>query len=952
MNLITKTRHTALLITALILTGIPIYLKANIPTAGTALIKLPPQTVHGQLPNGLNYYIVPNNSPNHTTEFRMIMRVGSLQEEETQKGGAHFLEHMAFAGSQKYPGHQMIDYFEKLGMKFGRDINAVTGFDRTIFMLTVPMNSSDKHISNTTLQILKECLTSLTLDSKRIEKEKGVILEELRGYRQNDDFYSLKIGQNRFSNRMPLGNSEDISSMTREKLINYYKQWYIPSLTSIVVVGNVIPNEIEHQIKDIFTNIRDNQEVHLKEYPLSYPSGVTIKEVKDDIERNSELEVIIPHKTIVGRTIESNYQKELPNLLAYALNNYFSRRKLRCHISDSWYLADQNHFAITINEKDKSEILNTLKQAATELHSIEQRGFNPTELESDIRDFAEKYDSNSFNSTSSKLCDDLIDLVISGERYIHTSRENKSLEEKILNTTSQQLQECLRNILNNMQKSTLICYRNNKGASESIRETDITENWENGQYGTPIEYCYREKKEETTSAAIPPFLQHVPPFHADLISWQRDYHDIGVTEIQLKNEFRTIMRPTNDASMSVNVTLIGRGGLADLSAQQYRHLEGTAGYIEMGGIEGIPYEQYSQIMSQENVSLSLSINAYWHYMMGMSSNKNMSLLFNLMYEKMHHPELNYNGFEEVRQEELQKYGKITILEQMMERDPERMMSLHLDSLMGNSPKVMHTPITAEDIKALNLRDMCDYYKALFTNPDGMTLIMTGNFDIKEAAQKICSIFGRMAHHPSEYRIRDTETRLPSRRIEKGISNDNSSQTIIDFIFANNYQPSLKNGLTLKIMRDIIQNRLLSELREKEHMVYSPYTLLSYDGIPDKRFYFDISISVAAANAEKSKKQIYKIIRKLQRDKVTESELNNIKRSFIATRKQVLSDDASSAWRDCLLSLTRNGEAINDFENYENSLDSITTEDVRKAFRKGINLNKTIILYIGKYNHYE
>ena len=121
-------------------------------------IGLPPNTVEGVLPNGLHYLILPNGTPAHTTEFRLVMRLGSAQETDNQKGAAHFLEHMSFAGSKHFPGRGMVDYLESLGMKFGRDINAVTGYDRTIFMLTVPMDKTDSAVSDKVLLILKDWL--------------------------------------------------------------------------------------------------------------------------------------------------------------------------------------------------------------------------------------------------------------------------------------------------------------------------------------------------------------------------------------------------------------------------------------------------------------------------------------------------------------------------------------------------------------------------------------------------------------------------------------------------------------------------------------------------------------------------------------------------------------------------------------------------------------------------
>ena len=121
-----------------------------------------PGTVEGFLPNGLHYLVLPNSEPVHNVELRLVMRVGSVQENESQKGAAHFLEHMAFAGTRHFPGRSMVEFLEAQGMKYGRDINAVTGYDRTVFMLSAPMGREDTLLLGRTLLMLRDWLDGIT----------------------------------------------------------------------------------------------------------------------------------------------------------------------------------------------------------------------------------------------------------------------------------------------------------------------------------------------------------------------------------------------------------------------------------------------------------------------------------------------------------------------------------------------------------------------------------------------------------------------------------------------------------------------------------------------------------------------------------------------------------------------------------------------------------------------
>lgn len=377
-----QTKFKVFLFLAVLLGGLPVNMLAQQKASHLEKkVNLPPNTVEGTLANGLHYLILPNEAPIHTTEFRLVMRIGSVQESEEQKGAAHFLEHMSFAGSKHFPGRGMVDYLETLGMKFGRDINAVTGYDRTIFMLTVPMDKTDHKVSSKTLLILKDWLSGITFEEERTKKERGVILEELRGYDLGDDFYALKIGKNHFTERMPLGSSEDIRSIDRKTLIEFYKKWYSPQMATVVVVGNVDPESIEKQIKEMFSSIPRKEVKGYRTYPLTYDPGVELYEIGDDLERSSELELMIPHPCVIGNTIGSIYQKELGSLLIRAISNRLKYQNIRCNVSDAWFLSDKNHFVFAFSGVDKANLLQQVSELSNEMESIQKNGFKQEEVE-------------------------------------------------------------------------------------------------------------------------------------------------------------------------------------------------------------------------------------------------------------------------------------------------------------------------------------------------------------------------------------------------------------------------------------------------------------------------------------------------------------------------------------------------------------------------------------------
>jgi Predicted Zn-dependent peptidases len=222
-------------------------------------ILLPDNTIEGFLPNGLHYIILPNENPKNIVEMRLVMDLGSNLEKHDEKGVAHYLEHVAFIGTKNFPDRSMVEFWEKYGMKFGKDINAYTGYDRTIYMVTLPTTEKNDKIIDTSLFALKDWLCNISFKKERTNREKGIILEELNGYTIDDEFHDLKIGTNEFSNHFPLSNSKNISEVTYKKLTSFYKKWYAPQLATIVVVGDIDAKAVEVKIQDLFSNIKQKR---------------------------------------------------------------------------------------------------------------------------------------------------------------------------------------------------------------------------------------------------------------------------------------------------------------------------------------------------------------------------------------------------------------------------------------------------------------------------------------------------------------------------------------------------------------------------------------------------------------------------------------------------------------------------------------------------------------------
>ena len=223
-------------------------------------LPLDPAVRMGHLPNGLTYYIRHNEWPEHRADFYIAQKVGSMQEEENQRGLAHFLEHMCFNGTTHFPGDALKQYLERIGVKFGENLNAYTSFDETVYNVN-NVNVQIEGAVDSCLLILHDWSHDLTLDGKEIDKERGVINEEWRMRRsammrmQENAFHILYEGS-KYADRMPIGTMDIVMNFPYEDLRAYYRRWYRPDLQAIVIVGDVDVDVVEEKIKTMFADIQ------------------------------------------------------------------------------------------------------------------------------------------------------------------------------------------------------------------------------------------------------------------------------------------------------------------------------------------------------------------------------------------------------------------------------------------------------------------------------------------------------------------------------------------------------------------------------------------------------------------------------------------------------------------------------------------------------------------------
>ena len=300
-------------------------------------IPVDPNVRIGKLDNGLTYYLRKNNLPANRADFYIAQKVGSIQEEENQRGLAHFLEHMCFNGTTHFPGDALKQYLERIGVKFGENLNAYTSVDETVYNISnVPVNTPGA--VDSCLLILHDWSNDLTLDPKEIDKERGVINEEWRTrmsamQRFQEKLLPAMFADTKYATCFPIGTMDVVMNFKPQTLRDYYEKWYRPDLQGIVVVGDIDVDAVEAQIKKLFADVPAQPNAAKREYyPVNDNKEPIVLIARDKEQPHIQAIVFNKHKATpasekdkIGYLVENYATNLINNMLNARLNELLQK---------------------------------------------------------------------------------------------------------------------------------------------------------------------------------------------------------------------------------------------------------------------------------------------------------------------------------------------------------------------------------------------------------------------------------------------------------------------------------------------------------------------------------------------------------------------------------------------------------------------------------------------------
>ena len=789
----------------------------------------------GKLDCGLTYYIRHNDYPEHRVNFYIAQRVGSIQEEESQRGLAHFLEHMAFNGSEHFNGEGkgIIDYTRSLGVSFGGDLNAYTSIAETVYNINdVP--STRQSAIDSCLLILKDWSGGLLLTDEEIDKERGVIHEEWR-LGQGPEMRMLErqletlFPDSKFGKRLPIGLMSVVDNFKYNELRDYYHKWYRPDNQALVIVGDVDVDHIEAQIKELFKDcVLDPNAAQVVDETVPDNETPIIVVDKDKEQRYSEVSVMFKHEA-ASREDKGNMgylvYDYIKDMVSGMLNTRLREKaqepdcpfdQANCY--DTEYLGVANTMdAFTMDATPKEGKAEASTQALiVEALRAAKYGFTATEYNRERDEYLSMLEKR-YNQR------DKISNESYGRQYCRNYLDNEPIPSidmryQIMNMIApnipvEAINEVLSELINADGKNMVIANFNQEKDGAVYPTVEGLKAAIDAANSTPIEAYVDNVKDE-------PLMTKMPK-KGKIVKENTD-DKFGYTELMLSNGARVILKKTDFKQDEIRLTAFQRGGQSLYSEKDWANLELLPSINSFTGLGNFDNTELSKALAGKQVGVNLNIGELTDNLSGSSTVKDLETMFQLLYLKftaISKDEKKFNQTMNLRETQLKNKNL----------QPEAILSDSLQYTIGNH-SWRTKPFNVEDLKQVNYDRIIEIAKERTANAAGYTFVFVGNFD--EAVIRPL-IEQYIASLPSQKGKKFNWSEMPKMPQGQVINHfTHKMETPKDYevvIWHNNNLPySLENSIKADMLGQVLSRVYLQKIREDAGAAYTTYAMGSSD----------------------------------------------------------------------------------------------------------------------------
>ena len=912
---------------SLLLIGLFLVIRLLAQTDPATPLSFDAKVVKGTLSNGLTYFIRENKKPEKKVELRLVLKVGSIMEDDDQQGLAHMAEHMAFNGTQNFKKNDIVSYLQNIGVEFGNDLNAYTGFDETVYILPIPTDQPGNLEKG--FQILEDWAHQVTYYDEDINSERAIILEESRLGKSGDERMFKKVYPelfkgSKYATRLPIGVDSIIQQFPTDAIRRFYRDWYRPDLMAVVVVGDISKEDALRYITKHFEGLRMPSTVRERTYAAVPPYTASKAMVVTDKEATGyEFSINFPARSITPSRTLGEYRRDLiRNIYVSILNNRF--RELTQKADPPFVFASAGfnsyakfHESFSISgATGTQEVSKGINAVMNEIERVKRFGFTEPELERAKKNILANYErlwNNKDKTESAVYADEYIRHFTDQESvpgidtefgYIKTMLPGIKLNEVNALTDSYRNQEHLFSYVTGPEKDDKQLL-----PAESTLLAMVTSSRANDASIKP----YEEK-------AVAANLLSGAPRSGKVVSNKKNA-TLGTTELTLSNGVTVTLKPTDFKNDQILLSATRYGGLSNYELKDKFSAENAAMMVGAMGYGEFSPNDMRKAMAGKSVTLNPSITQYNSGFAGTSSKKDLEAMFQLLHLAVLEPRRDTALFRSVITRNKAQVA-------MLGANPQiAFIDTLYKVLYENNPLAPTAVPKAENFDKIDLDRSLAIYRERLGNVAGLHMVLVGSFDEKEM---IALLEKYVAGLPASGKASFTDNKV---RPFSGVNNfrfkkGKEDKSLILGVYHGEVPYSEATALQLAGLSEVMNITIIEEMREKIQGIYGGGTNIEVSKLPVGSYQFVLQLPCGPAKVDTLISTFTTQLQSLATSGVDTSYIFKVKKAWIEKHREDMKKN--EFWLGALQDVhlgERSAEYVVNAEKYYNAF---SVNDVKKA----------------------
>ena len=896
----------------------------------------------GKLDNGMTYYIRHNAKPEGRVEFRLAVNAGSCQEDEDQRGLAHFTEHMAFNGIEGYPHNDMIDQLQKIGVTFGLGINAYTSFDETVFMITMPTDNQ-KHI-DFGINILYGWAHGLLYDPKEIDDERGVISEEWRmgngaSDRMQKKWFPVVLTNSLYAQRLPIGLIEIIQGFKPEVIRRFYNDWYRPDLQAVIVVGDIDVDKIEQQIKDKFSPIPAKENARPKVYPKIEDNKEPLACVCTDKEAGGNQVMMIRKFKHQPMTTVQDYRD---HMIEELYNSMFESRleelqqnpscpAVGSSVGYGHFIGEMDAYTLVGMAKE-NRIKETAEMLLREDYRVLKYGFLETELQRAKEALMEQYEravKEVDKTESARFAGEYVDNYLHQEPIPGAKRELAYAKKYLEGITLEEVNALAKKWIVDENFVAVVMAPEKEGVKVPT-EAEMIAIIKDKSLANVEPYVDNYKEQE--------IIEKETLKKGSIVS-QRELPEVGATEYTLSNGIKVVAKHTDFKNDEILFSATSQGGYSMYYECDIPSLALASEMVDRGGINEMDYASLQKKLKGKKIGLSPNISVISEGLSGSTSPKDLDLFCQYINAFFTHPREDTAAYTLVM-DETREQIKMIQSQPMYKFIGEFIGSIYSDPYMINMMTYDEEFLSKVDYdRAMYL------YKERFANPADFTFFFTGAFDQKELENMMETYLASMPTTSDREKFRpEVFSKHEKKQVSKEIYfGEEDAASWVGLAFINDLEWNEQNELMTEVINEALSIEALEIIREKMGGVYSPMVQMAAQKYPTSQMMCMVLFSCDSKNTDKLSDAVIKILQNFIKKGPKKTTLDKVKEQMLRNAEE--EQQTNRYWHSYIATQYLYNDDLNEMNTVKENLSKITVKDIAAFMQKNFDIQNYLKVYM-------